>query len=201
MKGKTTIIDLMRHGEPEGGTLLRGSTDHPLTTQGWAQMRNAAAERDGWSRIISSPLSRCREFAEELSQQRDLPLAVEDSLSEIHFGAWEGLSMQAVHESEPKRLAAFWADPLNNTPPEAESLSAFRSRVLQAWSDIVRRHAGEHLLITAHGGVNRIIMAEVLGMPLENLFRIDVPYACLTRIVIDDYDGQASMRLSSHIPE
>ena len=36
---KETIIDLLRHGEPVGGRLLRGSQDDPLTEEGWSQMR------------------------------------------------------------------------------------------------------------------------------------------------------------------
>jgi len=30
-----TTIDLLRHGEPVGGRMLRGSTDHPLSETGW----------------------------------------------------------------------------------------------------------------------------------------------------------------------
>jgi len=197
---QTTTIDLMRHGEPQGGVLLRGSTDHSLTETGWSQMRGAVAGRSGWSRIISSPLSRCRAFAEELAQQRGLQLHINHSLSEIHFGEWEGRSVEDVQQTEPEELAAFWVDPLNNTPPGAEPLSDFRQRVLSAWTDLIKQHRGEHVLVTAHGGVNRIIMAEVLGMPLANLFRIEVPYACLPRIVVDQFDGQTSARLVSHLP-
>ena len=194
----TTVVDLMRHGEPEGGMLLRGSTDHPLSPAGWKQMRDAVKGLSGWTHIVSSPLSRCCAFAEELSDLRGVPVDVHEKLSEIHFGDWEGRSMEEVHQAEPERLAAFWADPLNNTPPAAEPLRDFRRRVLTAWQDILRRHVGEHLLITAHGGVNRIIMAEVLGMPLENLFRIEVPYACLTRIVVDREGGEMHSRLARH---
>jgi len=194
-----TIIDLMRHGEPLGGMLLRGSTDHALTETGWSQMWQAVEGRDGWASIVSSPLMRCRQFAQELSQSRALPLLVHEGLSEIHFGAWEGRSMEEVGETEPEELAAFWADPVNNTPPQGEPLVDFRQRVLSAWSEILSDHRGEHVLVTAHGGVNRVILAEVLGMPLQNLFRIEVPYACLTRIIVDHIHGEPSARLSSHV--
>ncbi|MGH8626386.1 MAG: hypothetical protein ACREYC_14335 [Gammaproteobacteria bacterium] len=41
-----TFIDLRRHGEAEGGARYRGSTDDPLTAEGWAQMW--AAVREDW---------------------------------------------------------------------------------------------------------------------------------------------------------
>ena len=36
-----TTIDLLRHGEPVGGRMLRGATDHPLSETGWQQMTDA----------------------------------------------------------------------------------------------------------------------------------------------------------------
>lgn len=38
MKFKT--IDLLRHGEPVGGNVLRGRTDHELTELGWQDRKS-----------------------------------------------------------------------------------------------------------------------------------------------------------------
>ena len=38
------ILDLIRHGEPEGGVKYRGSLDEPLSTTGWQQMRATCAK-------------------------------------------------------------------------------------------------------------------------------------------------------------
>jgi len=43
------------------------------------------------------------------------------------------------------------------------------------------------IAVVAHGGVNRIILCEMLGMPLENIFRIEQDYACLN--IIELHDG------------
>lgn len=48
MRTKEAVItrfDLIRHGEPEGGRKFRGSTDHPLSQDGWAQMRYAVQDK------------------------------------------------------------------------------------------------------------------------------------------------------------
>ena len=41
---------------------------------------------------------------------------------------------------------------------------------------------GEHIAIVVHGGVNRIILCHLLGIPLENIFRIDQDYGALNII-------------------
>lgn len=82
-----TLIDMLRHGEPVGGRRYRGQTDDPLSDKGWRQMRAATAETRPWTAIVSSPLLRCRAFAEELAGQTGLPLAVDDRLKEVGFGA------------------------------------------------------------------------------------------------------------------
>ena len=38
-RGESVYLDLLRHGETEGGTRYRGTTDDPLTAAGWEQMR------------------------------------------------------------------------------------------------------------------------------------------------------------------
>jgi len=60
---QTTTVDLIRHGEPEGGVKLRGWLDDPLSAAGWQQMRAAIAGNNAWQQIVTSPMLRCRELA------------------------------------------------------------------------------------------------------------------------------------------
>ncbi|MET0012643.1 MAG: alpha-ribazole phosphatase family protein [Sedimenticola sp.] len=189
-----TIVDLMRHGEPEGGTLIRGWQDDPLSETGWSQMREAVSEPAPWDRIISSPLTRCHRFAQELSDKLDLSLSTEERLREIGFGEWEGRLPAELYEEQPDAVSNFWSDPVKHTPPGAEPLDEFKLRVESAWQDILERHRGEHLLVVAHGGVNRLIIANVLGIPLVNLFRMEIPFAGISRLRI----GEGIPRLVFH---
>ncbi|MFQ5482722.1 MAG: histidine phosphatase family protein, partial [Nitrospinaceae bacterium] len=43
-------------------------------------------------------------------------------------------------------------------------------------------HLGETIVIMAHGGVNRVILGNLLGFPMRNLFRISQEYAAVNRI-------------------
>ncbi len=194
----TTLVDLLRHGEPVGGSKYRGQTDDPLSDKGWAQMRDAVGDHRPWDVILSSPLSRCRAFAEELAARHGLPLAFDERLMEIGFGAWEGRTAEDLMRDDPDVLMRFWNDPLNNTPPGAESLACFRDRVDAAWQDMLMRHRGRHVLVVCHAGVIRMCVACMLDMPLDRLFRIQVPNAGLTRVRVDINGAGMFPRLVFH---
>lgn len=185
----TTTLDLLRHGEPVGGSKYRGRTDDPLSDKGWAQMRDAVGEHCPWNVVLSSPLSRCRAFAEDIAVRHGLPLEFDERLMEIGFGTWEGCTAEELMRNDPEVLARFWDDPLNNMPPGAEPLARFRDRVDAAWQDMLARHRGRHVLVVCHAGVIRLCVARTLDMPLDRLFRIQVPNAGLTRLRVDISDA------------
>lgn len=185
----TTVVDLIRHGEPLGGRCYRGRRDDPLSEKGWAQMREAVGGHCPWQALVSSPLSRCRAFAEELSSRHGLPLQLDDRLTEIGFGSWEGRTADEVEREQPGALMRFYADPIANPPPGAEPLESFRRRVAAAWDDLCRLYAGKQVLVVGHAGVIRVTMALALDLPLGSLFRIKVDNAAMTRIQCDRTGG------------
>jgi alpha-ribazole phosphatase len=181
---KLTTIDLLRHGECEGGEIFRGSTDVPLIEKGWEQMRNSLQPYSGWDCVVSSSLQRCRLFAEKFTSERELPLKVNSSLTEIHFGDWEGKKITDVEREHGASLWRFWNDPERFSPPNGESMQLFRERVLQATATILDEHIGQHILLISHGAVIRTLLCEWLQMPLSAFSTIAVPYAGLSRMRI-----------------
>lgn len=172
-----TRIDLLRHGQCEGGEIFRGSTDVALSAEGWATMR-AQLDRcspSPWQRIISSPLQRCQHFARDTAQRLTLPLVLEPDLREIHFGDWEGRDQLELWQTDP-HLRRWAEDPEAHTPPGGESLAVFSERVLAALKRIAQTHAGEHLLVVTHGGVIRLLLCWVQGLAQRDLRRLHVPY-------------------------
>jgi alpha-ribazole phosphatase/probable phosphoglycerate mutase len=187
----TLTIDLMRHGEPVGGRRYRGRIDDPLSEKGWAQMRAAVAGATPWTRLVSSPLARCRAFAEALAAEHGLALEFDARLMEGGFGEWEGRSAAEIEAVSPGAVARFKADPVGARPAGAEPLEDFHARVTAALAECVVRHAGEHLLVVGHAGVMRMALAWALQMPAAHAYRIEVAPATLTRLRIDG--GRASL--------
>ncbi|MEG3641016.1 histidine phosphatase family protein [Magnetococcus sp. PR-3] len=201
MDGYGPTIDLIRHGEPQGGDRYRGRLDDPLSETGWTQMRAAVGPDEPWDQIITSPLKRCLYFAEALAEQRELPLAIELGLQELSFGSWEGRTAKEILSSpDGPALTAFWRDPWSNPPPDGESLANFEKRVTTTLLRLIKAHKGQHLLIVGHGGILRLVTAWALGMPMNNLSRLVTPYACRIRIAMDQVDGQPLPRLIHHMP-
>ena len=137
----------MRHGEPRGGRRYRGQVDDPLSEKGWQQMHSAVAQGCQWDCIITSPLSRCIEFAKVLANQYTIPLEVDDRLKEIGFGEWEGKTASELTQNDPDILKRFYSDPIKHRPHKAELLSDFQGRVVGSWIENIQRHAGKHILI------------------------------------------------------
>lgn len=198
---KTTTLDLIRHGEPEGGQMFRGSKDDPLSEMGWQQMRGAITGNDRWDAIVTSPMARCRHFAGELAGQLRIPIHVEDELREIGFGEWEGLTSEQVQARYGEQLSQFWQDPVSGQPPGAEAVVDFYQRVVSGYERWQRQLAGKRVLIVCHGGVIRMVLAHVLGIPLDKSFSgFAVPYACRSRIQVDHSEFGTFRSLISHQP-
>lgn len=199
MKNPTTIFDLIRHGEPEGGPMFRGSKDDPLSDLGWQQMRSAIADHEQWDLILTSPLQRCQAFARELAGQRSISLEVEPRFRELHFGEWEGRTAANILEQTPEALNLFWSNPVACPPPGGEALGDFSQRIRESWLDWQHRAEGKRVLLICHGGVIGMLLAEVMSIPLERSFAaIKVPYACRSRLRVDTTEHGVMSCLESH---
>ncbi len=187
----TTVLDFIRHGEPEGGSLYRGSAiNDPLSEKGWQQMWSAVGETSHWDRVVSSPLSRCHAFARALAEQYTLPVMTLHDLREVGFGAWEGRSSTEIRKTHPQEYQRFYADPVNNRPKGAEDLHAFGQRVAAAMEGMATDHAGERILVIVHAGVIRAALGHVLQAPAAAWYRTRVDNAGITRFHYDDLGKQ-----------
>ena len=194
----TTTIDLLRHGDVEGGRKYRGQLDDPLSKLGWEQLRITTNKNQNWQHIITSPLKRCAAFAEELAKKHRVPLHNEPEFKEISFGRWEGKTADELLCSEPVEIKQYWNDPVNTTPPQGEGLLTFEKRIIDSWNNMLTEFQGKHILLISHAGVMRIILCHILNMPLTELFKLDVGLAKASRIQIEHADGEIWPRLIFH---
>ena len=147
-------LTLLRHGAvDERPFVLWGQLDPPVSAAGQAAMQLAVAGQQ-WAGVITSPLQRCRTFAQSL--QADC--AVIADLREMHFGDWQGLSPMDVMSSDGERYAAFQADPESRSPPGSETLAGFRQRVLSAFGQWRETSPDGDWLCLTHGGVIRVLL-------------------------------------------
>lgn len=185
---------LMRHGAVSGHwqRCLLGRLDVPLSAEGERQIRRAT--RALWqdapghalpTRVLISPLWRCRRSAELLREEaarlsgRLLPCQVVAELTEIALGSWDGLPRQAVRQRFPQQWADRGRDMAHYAPPGGESFAAVARRVvpvLRALADS-RAPVDDIPLLLCHAGVIRALLAHVMALPLEHVLCLSVPYA------------------------
>lgn len=204
-----TTLYLIRHGETEGAEKRRykGSIDVPLSANGIrqiemvsrflsAEVKRCRIEGDQSSALSSvycSDLVRAIKSAEVIAAPHSLKPVVVPALRERNFGIWEGMSFDEIMEKYPDEFDAWAANPLKFSPMEGESTLEMRERVTKALDEIVASHIGEHIAVVSHGGTNRIILCNVLGIPLENIFRIEQDYAALN--IIEFWDKYPVVKL------
>jgi len=193
---KVTKIDLLRHGEVEGGACYRGSQDDALTKKGWQQMQQAT-ENKCWDIILSSPLKRCSNFAKHLSKDAAECLILDD-LREIDFGDWEGKTADELFQQQTEHFNRFLRNPDSNPPPNGEALREFHQRIAQQWHNIILQYQMKHILIISHGGTMRSIISQVLKIPNSHFMRLEVPHASITRIKVYHYGNESFPTLVSH---
>lgn len=217
---RITTLDFLRHGEchdsladgqknTDSLSIFRGRTDSPLSETGWQQMDQAVRHwhpplsdvNHNWDIILSSPLKRCRLFAEQLGEFLRLPVETHPALREIDFGDWDGQLVTEIQRQYPQEIARFWSNPAAYTPPNGEPLLDFHQRVVSGFEAIVHTHQNRRALVVCHGGVVRSIIGHCLNMPLDSLPRLSVPHACMTQINIFHKAGYDDwIQLGRHQP-
>jgi alpha-ribazole phosphatase len=190
-----TRVYLMRHGEVlnDGEKRYNGHIDIDITDRGVEQMHRLAGLLVGkpLSAIYSSDLIRATRGAEIIAKSKGLVFTRIRGLRERSVGDWEGLTAEEIKERYPGEYAAWRADFLNYRPPHGEGLLDVRDRILPMYRDLVARHGGQEIGMLLHGGVNRIILADAMGLDLRNVFRIDQSFGALN--IIDYFDDGAAM--------
>ena len=184
-----TIIDFLRHGEPVEGKMYRGGeTEHPLSEKGWQQMWTSVQPHvDGvfWDAVISSPMSRCAEFAEKLCEKYSLHLEIKEGFKEASYGCWEGFTPAEIEAKDAEGYWAFFADPVNHRPAGSEPIGAFSQKIKLEFDQLLSDYEGQHILLVSHLGVARAILAYILSSPLAGQQLIDLPFAGMLRVIND----------------
>lgn len=179
---RSTWLYLIRHGEVEraGEGRFFGHTDVSLSAAGIMQVEALARDLapEPIDAVYASDLRRARQSAAPLAGARGVEPTLVEALREVAMGRWEGLTFGEIRERDPDTLAQWLSNLATCGFPDGETLADLRARVLPALEAILARHAGRRVAVVAHGGTNRIILAEALGLPLGHILRLAQDYAC-----------------------
>jgi broad specificity phosphatase PhoE len=194
-------IYLLRHGDvsyfPDGRPVPPEGV--PLNEEGRAQAQAAARSlaEVPFDRAISSGLPRTDETAAIVLGERGLAVEVEPALREIRPGRLSDIPPEALRGAFTEALTR----PLTADDRflGGESFGALHARALPAFHALVADPSWQRLLIVAHGAVNRVILADVLGIGLESFGHLEQDPACINIFDLDER-GYGIIRLLNYTP-
>jgi len=177
---------LVRHAETEESARGRcyGSLDVGLSPTGKAQCawlaQALAAER--LTAVVSSPRTRAVETAQAIAAPHAIEVRVDPDLQELDFGELEGRTYDEIAAEMPGLYAAWMTTPTRVHFPGGESYSDLAGRALRAVEMLRRQPVEGTAVVVTHGGIVRAVLADVLGIPDDRIFRIAVEPASLATV-------------------
>jgi probable phosphomutase (TIGR03848 family) len=180
-----TVI-LLRHGRTTANTggVLAGWTPGVRLDDAGRQQAQAVAERLAkvpLAAVVSSPLERCRETADAVAAGRDLAVQLEDRLGEARYGDWTGRPLKELVKDPLWRVVQQHPSAAVFPGPEGEGLAQTQVRAVAAVRDWNARLGGDAVwLACSHGDVIKAILADALGLHLDQFQRIVVDPASIS---------------------
>jgi alpha-ribazole phosphatase len=185
-----TRFFLIRHAlvEAESRARFYGSMDVALCE---AALIEEAALYRWWASRLPSParwivsnLGRTRGTAAAIfaAGYPEAPLFVEPDFAEQHLGDWQGLEHAALPPLLQSPAHPFWPHAGEEKPPGGESFSDVRARVAPALEACCERYPGEDVVIVAHGGSIRAMVAHAMDLTAHQALVFSIRNLSLTRI-------------------
>ena len=186
-----TVI-LLRHGRTTantGGVLAGWTPGVRLDETGEGQVAGVAARLAPvpLAAVVSSPLERCRQTAAALLDGRDLAVQSDDRLGEARYGDWTGRTIKELAKEPLWKVVQQHPSAAVFPGPEGEGLAQTQARAVaavRAWNATLG--PGAVWLACSHGDVIKAILADALGLHLDQFQRIVVDPASISVVTYTD---------------
>jgi broad specificity phosphatase PhoE len=204
---KTEIL-FVRHGETEWNKTGRfqGSTDISLSEDGILQAKYLMERLNNkFDYVFTSPLSRAYHTATILCQKNpDLEPVIVDNLTEINFGAWEGLTIEQIKEQYPIEHQNWKIDEDNGYLVGGDlTIKNASTRAKDAILDIVNSHKGKRIVIVAHGGILKAGLIGLFGWKMTMYHKFFLGNTSITKVTLSETLSPVLVSLNdtSHLPQ
>lgn len=195
----TRDVLLVRHGETDWNRQwrLQSTEEVPLNETGREQMRHVgravaaalgeAVDASALPSIWSSPVLRAVQSAETLVEAmcaagvpEPAPLRTHHDLREFEMGRFTGHTIMSLQDDPDWQ--AYLADPANASFPDGEAVRDIRARAVAAVQHILDHDDADTVIIVSHGGIVRLLVLELLGIPDRNFQRFQIANASISRV-------------------
>lgn len=178
-------ICVLRHGETEWNVAGRhqGRLDSPLTALGRAQavdqgdiLRRVLGDLSQFD-IFSSPQGRARLSAKLAMGDLNEFVREDLRLREVHFGAWEGLTLDEIERKWPELAEEGNVFSWHFYSPGGESFEELSDRASAFLNDLT----GPSIIFT-HGITSRVLRGIYLGLDMDGMCDLEGGQGCVYRL-------------------
>jgi probable phosphoglycerate mutase len=194
----------------------RGDSDRPelqppLTAKGQkqAELTGQALSNLAIDAAYCSPLVRANQTANLVLADRAIPLSIYENLKEINLPLWEGLTFAEVRSQYPEQYNNW-----HHAPDQLVMMMAggekfypvldLFAQAQKVWSEILPNHEGQTILLVAHSGINRALIASALGIDPARYHYLHQSNCGISILNFRETDGKyiaqlESLNLTSHL--
>jgi broad specificity phosphatase PhoE len=145
-------------------------------------------------RIISSPLKRTMQTAEEISDIINVRVETERRIIETNHGTWEGKNKEWIINNYSEAAKTWAVNPSQAVFPNGEkfeeTIDRIRSYIFQkSWN-------GTTLLVT-HDNIIRIMVCLAQSASMDDLWKVPIESAAVTGFKVVGINGQKKLKLIS----
>ncbi|NLX70122.1 MAG: histidine phosphatase family protein [Clostridiales bacterium] len=181
------FIYITRHGETKWNDAgkTQGVKNISLTGRGRDQANKLARrlKNEPIQFIYSSDLKRAVETASIIGDEIGRDYIVTPYLREANFGGWEGYTLKEIEERYPGQLDQWYKDP-DFCAPDGESINRVKQRI-KYFIDLIKKQnikKEQGILVVSHALTSKILITELLGLPVSFIKKIKQSNTGLTII-------------------
>ena len=157
---------VVRHGETmeNANNCLVGRINSSLTSNGVLQAKKVKDyfKDKQIDAIISSPLDRCRQTAEIISD-KCIPIFYSNNLLGRDHGEFTGKPKDSINFDE------YWNYNKNIQYKKAESVRDLYNRVTKLIEELKEKYSKENIIIVTHSGIIRVLYYYFKGIPKDGI--------------------------------
>ena len=199
----TTVL-LVRHGRTtanNSGVLAGWTEGVSLDDTGRAQVEALAGRLAPVpvAALVTSPLQRCQETADLLLAGRDgVARHVDERIGEVRYGEWSGRELKKLAKDPLWKVVQSHPSAMTFPGEDGEAMRDMQSRAVTTVRDWNARLGDDAVyVVVSHGDVIKAVLADALGMHLDQFQRLVVDpgsvsiisYAPLRPFVVRINDG------------
>ena len=193
-----TKIYFIRHGETSWNVEKRyqGWTDIELSEVGvkQAKLLGERFKNINVDKIYASPLKRAFETARQIGENTGVDVVIDESFKEINFGEWEGGTISELTEKYGDEYLKFFNTPWATTFPGDDSFKNVESRMAKGIDRILKEDKGKSIVIVSHGGLLKILLLYVMGLPQDFYKKVWLDNTAVSLIEINS-EGKPLLRI------